>query len=65
VLFLSHAACKEGCDLLFVPGGSYVGNYHPMVVTMNQNLLPFVKTELQRFGWGYIYAQISVASVNT
>lgn len=46
---LSHAARDEGCDVLFVPGGSYAGNYHP-VVTMNQNLLPFDVRELRRYG---------------
>ena len=29
------------CDVLFVPGGAYAGAFHP-VVTMSQNLLPFV-----------------------
>jgi hypothetical protein len=47
---LSQAARDEGCDVLFVPGGSYSGNFHP-VVTMSQNLLPFEKPELRRYGW--------------
>jgi glycosyltransferase involved in cell wall biosynthesis len=47
---LSRDAHDEGCDILFVPGGSYAGNFHP-VVTMNQNLLPFEMRELLRFGW--------------
>jgi glycosyltransferase involved in cell wall biosynthesis len=46
---LSHAARNEGCDVLFVPGGSYAGNYYP-VVTMSQNLLPFEDTERRRYG---------------
>jgi len=47
---LSQAARDEGCDVLFVPGGSYAGNFHT-VVTMSQNLLPFEVPELWRYGW--------------
>lgn len=46
---LSRAASDAGCDLLFVPGGSYAGSFAP-VVTMSQNLLPFERQELRRFG---------------
>ena len=47
---LSKAALDEGCDVLFVPGGSYAGKFHP-IVTMSQNLLPFEISELKRYGW--------------
>ena len=47
---LSKAALDGGCDVLFVPGGSYAGNFHP-VVTMSRNLLPFEMPELLRYGW--------------
>ena len=47
---LTRAAYDEGCSLLFVPGGSYAGGFHP-VVTMSQNLLPFQLGELFRYGW--------------
>jgi len=47
---LSRSARNEGCSVLFVPGGSYAGNFHP-VVTMSQNLLPFELHELFRYGW--------------
>jgi hypothetical protein len=47
---LSQAAHDEGCDVLFVPGGSYAGSFHP-VVTMSHNLLPFEMPELRRYGW--------------
>ena len=40
IFSLTSAVRKNACDILFVPGGSYVGNFHP-VVTMSQNLLPF------------------------
>ncbi|MCP5410264.1 MAG: glycosyltransferase family 4 protein [Chromatiaceae bacterium] len=45
---LSNEAESEGCDLLFVPGGSYAGRFRP-VVTMSQNLLPFELHELLRY----------------
>ena len=50
---LSQAAREAGCDVLFVPGGSYAGNFHP-VVTMSQNLLPFEFRELKRYGWSLV-----------
>jgi glycosyltransferase involved in cell wall biosynthesis len=46
---LSRAAFKEGCDLIFVPGGSYAGSFQPVVV-MSQNLLPFEMIEMRRYG---------------
>jgi glycosyltransferase involved in cell wall biosynthesis len=50
---LSTAVRKEGCDVLFVLGGSYLGKFHP-VVTMSQNLLPFEMSELKRYGWTFM-----------
>lgn len=47
---LSQAAREAGCDVLFVPGGNYAGNFHP-TVTMSRNLLPFEMSELRRYGW--------------
>ena len=47
---LSKLARKSGCAVLFAPGGSYVGNFHP-VVTMSRNLLPFEWNELLRYGF--------------
>ncbi|MCG9875817.1 MAG: glycosyltransferase family 4 protein [Leptospiraceae bacterium] len=41
---------ESKCDLLFVPGGSYSGNFHPFV-TMSQNLLPFEWSEIRRYGF--------------
>jgi len=46
---LSKLAKSAGCDLLFVPGGSHSGGFHPMV-TMSQNMLPFEWPELRRYG---------------
>ena len=47
---LSKLAREARCGVLFVPGGSYAGNFHP-TVTMSQNLLPFEWRELRRYGW--------------
>ncbi len=47
---LSGAARGAGCDVLFVPGGSYSNNFQPLV-TMSRNLLPFEMPELLRYGW--------------
>lgn len=49
---LDSLARQAGCDLLFVPGGSYAGGFHPMV-SMSQNLLPFEWRELRRYGCSY------------
>lgn len=46
---LSGAARSANCAVLFVPGGSYAGNFS-RVVAMSQNLLPFEWTELNRYG---------------
>ncbi|MBU1340003.1 MAG: glycosyltransferase family 4 protein [Proteobacteria bacterium] len=49
---LSKQVRDANCDVLFVPGGSYAGNFRP-IVTMSQNLLPFEWHELRRFGWSW------------
>lgn len=46
---LTADAQNAGCDVLFVPGGSYAGEFHP-IVTMSQNMLPFEWCELKRYG---------------
>ena len=46
---LSRRATEAGCEVLFIPGGSYVGRFHPMA-TFHQNLMPFQWRELRRFG---------------
>jgi len=49
---LSKYVRLEECDVLFVPGGSYLGNFKVMV-TFSQNLLPFEWRELRRYGWSF------------
>lgn len=46
---LAKDARNEGCDVLFVPGGAYAGDFHP-VVTMSRNMLPFQMEEALRYG---------------
>ena len=48
IFCLSKAANNTHCDVIFVPGGSFVGNFRP-TVTMCQNLLPFEWYELCRY----------------
>lgn len=50
---LSRLARDAACALLFAPGGSYAGDFRPMVA-MSQNLLPFEWRELRRYGWTWI-----------
>lgn len=47
---LAVDAHREGCDLLFSPGGNYTGDFHPFV-TMSRNMLPFDRQEVSRYGW--------------
>ena len=40
---------RASCDLLFVPGGTYLGGFRPYVA-MAQNMLPFMPAESKRYG---------------
>lgn len=50
ILLLSNSAKKNKCNLIFVPGGSFLGSFRP-IVSMSRNMLPFEKEERDRFGW--------------
>jgi glycosyltransferase involved in cell wall biosynthesis len=51
--FILHRRARStGCDILFVPGGSYGGVFRPFV-TMSQNMLPFEPSEAHRFGFSW------------
>jgi glycosyltransferase involved in cell wall biosynthesis len=54
---LSTAARDAGCDVLFVPGGSFAGSFRP-IVAMSQNLLPFEWSELRRYGMSSFTAKL-------
>jgi len=47
---LSNLAYEFKCDVLFVPGGLFLGNFKP-IVTMSRNMLPFEYKYLRRYGW--------------
>lgn len=61
---LDKALDLEGCDLLFVPGGSYVGPFRPMVA-MSQNLLPFERKELARYRGNLRYILLRLVNTYT
>jgi glycosyltransferase involved in cell wall biosynthesis len=46
---LPHEARRARCDVMFVPGGTSVCGFHP-IVGMSQNMLPFQREESRRFG---------------
>ena len=46
---LAGLAAQQGCDVLFVPGGSDASGFRPLV-SMSQNLLPFEWREFRRYG---------------
>ncbi len=50
---------EQCCDYLFVPGGSYSGNFKPFV-TMSQNLLPYEGTELRRYGFSWMTLKLAM-----
>jgi glycosyltransferase involved in cell wall biosynthesis len=47
---LDQLAKSENCDLIFVPGGTFVCKFRP-VVSMSQNLLPFDMKASFRYGF--------------
>src|SRR5947209_3582623 len=62
---LHHLAA--GCDVLFVPGGTYLGPFRPFV-TMSRNLLPFDLRERRRYGFSLRrlrYAGLEVSQAAT
>ncbi len=46
---LGDLARSDGCNLLFVPGGTFATGFRP-VVTMCRNMLPFEWREILRYG---------------
>ena len=59
---LSMLARLAGCDVILVPGGSYVGDFRP-IVTMSRNLLPFEWRELRRFGWSWLTLKMLILRI--
>lgn len=48
IFFISTDIRRKKCNLLFVPGGTFLGSFKE-IVSMSQNMLPFEKEELERF----------------
>lgn len=46
---LSRLAKRAACDLLFIPGGTYLGDFKPYV-TMSRNVLPFDFSQVRLYG---------------
>lgn len=46
---LGVLGARDGCDLLFVPGGAFATSFRP-IVTMCRNMLPFEWREIRRYG---------------
>ncbi|HEY0379759.1 MAG TPA: glycosyltransferase family 1 protein [Pyrinomonadaceae bacterium] len=46
---LAQLAKRAACDLLFVPGGTYLGDFRPFV-TMSRNMLPFDFSQVRHYG---------------
>lgn len=46
--FLKSYLLKNKCELVFVPGGTFLSSFQPFV-TISQNLLPFEQIEIKRF----------------
>ena len=61
-LFLSGAVVRAGCDVLFVPGGNYIGGFRPFV-TMSRNMLPFQMKELSRYFFSLILCAFFLSTV--
>jgi glycosyltransferase involved in cell wall biosynthesis len=53
---LGSLARADGCDILFVPGGTFATSFRP-VVTMSRNLLPFETREWRRYGASWLAAK--------
>jgi len=43
---------KEGCDVLFVPGGTCSSPFRPFI-TMCRNMIPFERHEMVRYGYSW------------
>jgi glycosyltransferase involved in cell wall biosynthesis len=56
------AVARDHYDLLFVPGGSYLGSFRPFV-TMNRNLQPFDQDAIDRYSWSPQKLRIQLLSI--
>lgn len=61
-MLLPAKAKKLNCSILFVPGGTFLGNFHPFV-TMSQNLLPFEFKEMKRYGFSFNFLKFLTLNI--
>jgi glycosyltransferase involved in cell wall biosynthesis len=54
---LDCALRREGCDVLFAPGGSAGYGFRPYV-TMSRNMLPFERRERARYGKSWMFLKM-------
>ena len=54
---LSQLARASDCNVLYIPGGSFMGAFKP-IVAFSQNLLPFEWREFRRYGWSLVTAKM-------
>ena len=59
---LNKELVYEKCDILFVLGGTYLGNFKPFV-TMCRNLLPFDKNERKRYYLSKTYFRLQLLAI--
>jgi glycosyltransferase involved in cell wall biosynthesis len=53
---------KNKVDILFNPGGVYVGSFRP-VVTMSQNMLVYEKKERDRYRWSHNWIRLLALNI--
>lgn len=58
-LRLSAVVKKANCDVLYIPGGNFIGGFRP-TVTMSRNMLPFQWAELSRYRFSMIWFRLLV-----
>lgn len=56
---LPNRARETGCGVLFVPGGTSVCTFRP-IVGMSQNLLPFQSAEARRYGFSWMHLRLMI-----
>jgi len=57
IFLLKKELEQSNCDVLFVPGGTYLGKFKPFV-TMCRNMLPFEKKESDRYKYSLMYFKL-------
>ncbi len=57
--FTLPSLVRKNCDVLFAPGGSYLGDFRPYV-TMSQNMLPFERMEYSRYGLSLMFLKFNL-----